>query len=393
VIDQLRDWISRLPVRSVDLTRLLDTVLVCAVSTILIVRTQLWLTNYPQLGGHGLHIAHLLWGGLLMLIALVTLLAFITSVAREVAAVVGGVGLGLFIDELGKFVTADNNYFFKPTAAIIYVFFIAFFLVVRQLERRRRFSQREYLTNAIELVKEAALHDMDEVQRGRALALLADADQSDPLVEPLRTILERVPSRATPAPSPARRIARSAREWYFGLVERPIVNRLLIAFFAVWAIASLMQIVALVLWDAVGLGRIEVFRFGAAITSNPLGEGEADFIEWLDLAASLVATGFVVTGLVRARRGHRAGAYAMFERALLVSIFFTQVFAFVHSAFAAVFGLLVDVALFVAVRAILTRQLAADSARGRAVEQPGAPSAPVHALASPAARSPGGRAS
>ena len=72
MIDQLRDWISRLPVRSVDLTRLLDTVLVCAVSTILIVRTQLWLTNYPQLGGHGLHIAHLLWGGLLMLIALGT---------------------------------------------------------------------------------------------------------------------------------------------------------------------------------------------------------------------------------------------------------------------------------------------------------------------------------
>src|SRR5919201_5377778 len=96
--------LSHVPVRSVDMVRLLDVVLVCAVATILVVRTQLWLTNYPQLGGHGLHIAHLLWGGLLMLAAIVLLLAFITSVARRVAAVIGGVGLGLFMDELGKFV-------------------------------------------------------------------------------------------------------------------------------------------------------------------------------------------------------------------------------------------------------------------------------------------------
>ena len=26
------------------------------------VSTSAWLTNYPQLGGRGLHIAHLLWG-------------------------------------------------------------------------------------------------------------------------------------------------------------------------------------------------------------------------------------------------------------------------------------------------------------------------------------------
>src|SRR6188474_1594307 len=119
------------------MVRLLDTTLVCAVATILVVRTQLWLTNYPQLGGKGLHIAHLLWGGLLMLVAIVVLLAFVSPSARAVGAVVGGVGLGLFIDELGKFVTADNNYFFKPTAAIIYCFFVVSFLAVRGLDRRR----------------------------------------------------------------------------------------------------------------------------------------------------------------------------------------------------------------------------------------------------------------
>ena len=54
---------SRWPPRRADMTHLLDTFLACAVLTILIVRTELYLTNYPQVGGHGLHIAHLLWGG------------------------------------------------------------------------------------------------------------------------------------------------------------------------------------------------------------------------------------------------------------------------------------------------------------------------------------------
>src|SRR6266511_699235 len=145
---------------------LLDTVLVCAVGTILLIRTELWLTNYPQLGGHGLHIAHLLWGGLAMLIAIGILVSFLGPFARQVGAVLGGLGLGFFIDELGKFVTSDNNYFYKPTAAIIYIFFIVFFLIARALQRRRELTPREYLVNALELAKDGAVRDMG--RRGAA---------------------------------------------------------------------------------------------------------------------------------------------------------------------------------------------------------------------------------
>jgi hypothetical protein len=44
--------------------------LISRIATVLVIRTELWLTNYPQLGGSGLHIAHLLWGALLMLLAI-----------------------------------------------------------------------------------------------------------------------------------------------------------------------------------------------------------------------------------------------------------------------------------------------------------------------------------
>src|SRR3954447_23150244 len=112
----MRVRLLRHPTRDVDFVSLLETFLVCSVTTILVIRTQLWATNYPQLGGGELHIAHLLWGGLLMLIAVGVLLSYMGPRILRAGAVLGGIGFGFFIDELGKFITADNDYFFKPAA-------------------------------------------------------------------------------------------------------------------------------------------------------------------------------------------------------------------------------------------------------------------------------------
>jgi pimeloyl-ACP methyl ester carboxylesterase len=105
---------SRLFVRAAD-ADLLDSFLVSAIATVVIIRIFLEATGYPQLGGGGLHIAHVLGGGLGMLVAIVLLLLYLTPATRLIAAEVGGVGFGAFVDELGKFVTSDNDYFFKPT--------------------------------------------------------------------------------------------------------------------------------------------------------------------------------------------------------------------------------------------------------------------------------------
>src|ERR1700736_2786274 len=102
----------------------LETFLVSAVSALLAIRLYLYLAGYPQLGGGGLHIAHMLWGGLMMVAAIIVSLAFISKSAHEIAAILAGLGFGTFIDEVGKFVTSDNNYFFRPAIAIIYITFI-----------------------------------------------------------------------------------------------------------------------------------------------------------------------------------------------------------------------------------------------------------------------------
>src|SRR5574341_1028791 len=94
---------------------LLITLLSFALSVTL-TRMFLFLTGYPQLGGGTLHIAHVLWGGLLLFVAMLLPLLLANRSTYMLSAIVGGIGVGLFIDEVGKFITKTNDYFY-PAAA------------------------------------------------------------------------------------------------------------------------------------------------------------------------------------------------------------------------------------------------------------------------------------
>jgi len=133
--------------RNAEASLLLESFFIAAVVSFLAIRAFLAVTGYPQLGANGIHIAHLLWGGLLML-----LLAYLDRSVQHVAAVVAGLGFGTFVDEIGKFVTADNDYFFRPAVAVIYVTFVATFLATRTLIGRRQLRPNEALANALALL-------------------------------------------------------------------------------------------------------------------------------------------------------------------------------------------------------------------------------------------------
>src|SRR5688572_1651815 len=83
----------------------LELFLVSAVTSLLAVRAYLHLSGYPQIGSGGLHIAHMLWGGFLMAAAIAMALTYLGRRIERISAVVGGIGFGIFIDELGKFIT------------------------------------------------------------------------------------------------------------------------------------------------------------------------------------------------------------------------------------------------------------------------------------------------
>jgi hypothetical protein len=329
--------------RNADFGELQETFLVAAVATILVIRTQLWLTNYPQLGGGGLHIAHLLYGGIFMVIAIGLLVTFLGRPPRFPAAIVGGVGFGFFIDELGKFITSDNNYFFEPAAALIYLIFIGLFLLTRSLQRRRGLSPTERLANALDLVADAARRDFDVSEKRRALEYLEGADPKHPLVEPLRGVITDLEPSPARSPSGPARLARSVRHRYRGLIEKGWFRSAIVWVFALWAVLSALAVIELVFSVGVDVGNA---RRGFGSDSF----GQLSFINIASLCSSAASAVLVLLGVRAWRRGKRLDAYRHFDRALLVSIFLTRVFSFVESQFGAVFGVGLDLLLLTTVR-------------------------------------------
>jgi hypothetical protein len=118
-----------IPKKSSQLDRI-DTFVVAGVVTILITRSYLALSGFPQIGSDQLHIAHVLFGGLILTVAYMLLLLG-HKPNYLFASLLGGIGFGLFIDEVGKFVTKDNDYFYEPAAALIYMAFLLVWFVSR----------------------------------------------------------------------------------------------------------------------------------------------------------------------------------------------------------------------------------------------------------------------
>ena len=221
-----RFWhIPRFSLRSVDVAQRLDTFLVCAIGAVLGNRFFLILTGYPQLGNGTLHISHAIWGALMMAIAIIFAISYLPPFTRTFVAFLGGAGFGWFIDELGKFITRDVNYFFEPTIALIYIVFVVMYLAFRSVELRA-FRPDEAVLNAIEALKSASLGRLDDHQRREAIALLDSTGANDVLAtrraEPPRRHSARC-RRTTPAGS--RRTAARLRARYLQFTEYPVVRR------------------------------------------------------------------------------------------------------------------------------------------------------------------------
>src|SRR6266576_7183570 len=91
-------------IRDIEAESYRENFLVSAIVSIFVIRLFLRVTHYPIIGSGEFHIAHLLWGGFLMMAALIILLSFLNQKAAVVSSILGGIGFGAFIDELGKFI-------------------------------------------------------------------------------------------------------------------------------------------------------------------------------------------------------------------------------------------------------------------------------------------------
>jgi hypothetical protein len=202
------------PTRTIQAPALMERFLISAVVAVLLIRAYLTATGFPQIGGHGLHIAHMLFGGLGMLVALLTSLVFLGPRPRIFASIVGGAGFGAFIDELGKFITSDNDYFYQPTVALIYVVFVLLYIATERLSSETHPTPDERLAQATDVVTGAVIDGFPRRERETALRLLSESDPANPLVPALRQALVRIAVAPDPDPNLPTRISQRVTRGY-----------------------------------------------------------------------------------------------------------------------------------------------------------------------------------
>jgi hypothetical protein len=156
----------------------------------------LHLTGYPRIGGGELHFAHVLWGGLILFISAVLPLIFSNQWLLKASAAGSGIGIGLFIDEVGKFITSNNDYFYPPAAPVVYVFFLLVVLVYVRTKRPVIHDPRSLLYQTFDELHEVLDNDLESNEKARIMdhlnEVITTSDRPDllRLAENLKDFLE-----------------------------------------------------------------------------------------------------------------------------------------------------------------------------------------------------------
>jgi len=293
--------INKYFVRNIEAGDLLENFLISAVASILVIRFYLAATGYPQIGNDVLHISHMLWGGLLMMISIFCLLMFLNRSTKSIAAIIGGIGFGTFIDELGKFITQDNNYFFLPTIALIYVIFVVIYLLYKLVDSQYKMSKKEYAVNALDMMREAVISDFDIDEKRMAKQFLKNSDSKDPVVVALKEAISKTKTIHPEEQGFFSQLYDLFKASYLKLIKN-----------------SAFAIGALGLFILITLLSIAIYTVGL-ISHNT-------FEQWGLFLSSILSGIFVFIGIYYYGNNLRMKSYNMFKNATLVSIFLTQFF-------------------------------------------------------------------
>ena len=225
--------------------------------------------------------------------------------------------------------------------AIIYLLFALSFLVYRAIAGRRPPGDAENLANALALMQDAVIGDLDPREKRRAARFLDRCPPYDPRVTALRALLAQLATIPPPPPGPYRRLRNRLRDVYRRLVGKPLFERGVALFFIGQALF------------AIGLAAITATALWRDLRGAPAGphipEGAA---QWGRLLGTLASGALVMRGALLLPRS-RVRAYGSFRRATLVSIFVTQFFVFYLKQFAGLFGLAFHLLVLLALRGML----------------------------------------
>ncbi len=334
---------QRVFVRNVDAREYLDLFVVAAAASIILLRLYLHLTGYPTIGGSTYHIAHVLWGGALMLSAFVLNFTFLGRRVQRIVALLGGIGFGIFIDEVGKFITRDNNYFFRPAVGIMYAIFVVLYVVITYITRTQKLTSQEYQLNALRQLEEAVRHDMDAHEQAAMQRLLEHANQADPMTQQLQALLDNAPP-LVPLGKPGY-VARARIRlgvWYERISRDRHSHAIVRWFFVLETVLFLAAVSASIYTN---FDTVQDFFRGTSNYGRSLVIGQ--------LFATVAAAVCVLIGL-RHLASSRLRAFEWFRTATLINLLLTEFFIFSRIQFGAIPGFVFNLVLFSLLSAVLT---------------------------------------
>ena len=353
-------WLRK-PVRREGAERYLLVTLVSFALTVIATRWLLSLTGFPRIGGGDLHIAHALWGGVALFAAALLPILLAGRAVYTASATLAGVGIGLFIDEVGKFITTENDYFYPAAAPIIYATFLLAVLVWLRARAPDDADPRSQLLTALELFEESVEGDLQAAERDELRERLASASERAPAPEQRRlasTLLGYVEAgELRVAPDPIDRFG-GARRWWRARRDRFVGGRgLRMAIVAALLITGLGQVLAL--W---GIGSDVSLELDQPLTNLTR-------FQIIHLVVEAIAGVLVVIGavLIAAVGRHRIG-WTIAYFGLLVLLTLADLISFYVRQFDSIVVVLGHAALLAAVIVYRDELRAEDPARPSAAD-------------------------
>lgn len=267
-----------------------------------------------------------------MIIGALILFQAADRIWKPPVAIIFGVGLGLFIDEVGKFVTRDNDYFFQPAVAIMYVTFLLIFFSTRFIAHIDKRPAEEHLYFASDVLARSWVGPISETERQAALRAVKEYGGTSKNAAALRTALENLDTSHD----------NDGRIW---LLWDDFWKRCQ----AVLASRQFQRLMfAIIILHALSYALVILFIGDVSLPDS--------FSDWLNLAWQATVAALLFLGAIAWVRRKRTTALTYFYYGTFVTLIVGQVFTFATSQFYGLIELVINVAILAGLRGSIESQ-------------------------------------
>jgi hypothetical protein len=234
-------------------------------------------------------------------------LVLVNNWVYPLASIISGVGFGLFIDEVGKFITQSNDYFYPIAAPIIYILFMVTLWLYLRVRRPPTKTPRAEMYRVFEALSEVLDRDLDVAERSELYSKLeyikthSSHDDLTRLSEKLQEFLYSDELRTVPAPTT---FYQRLEGWWDTVqlkwISKEVFRYLLGIFLITLAVLASKNLIGLISSGALAdssspiLGALTDSRFAEFVRNHQV-EFVAAGLEGLLALLFILSAGFLIT--------------------------------------------------------------------------------------------------